>query len=247
MRRWWWAVLLVLLSGCAQLVPREPVAPVEVEWLVGDGRAGEGRRLIVFLPGRWSGVGEFGREGFGEMVQRLAPETDAVAVDLHLGYYKDRSAVVRLRSDVVAPARRAGYGEIWFVGTSLGGLGSLLYGLEEAGGVERFVLLAPFLGEEGIVNEIEQAGGLRAWEPGVIGEEDYQRKLWSGMRGVALGQRGDFPEMWLGFGEGDRLARSNGFFAQEVLEGRAVTVDGGHDWEAWRRLFEIYLRSVDGE
>lgn len=246
MRRGWWAVLVVLLSGCAQLVPRKPVAPVEVDWLVGDGRGGEGRRLIVFLPGRWSGVGEFGREGFGEMVERLAPETDAVAVDLHLGYYRDRSAVVRLRSDVVVPARRAGYEGICFVGTSLGGLGSLLYGLEDGGGVERFVLLAPFLGEEEIVNEIEQAGGLRVWEPGVTGVEDYQRKLWSGLKDVVLGRRGEFPEMWLGYGEGDRLARSNGLLAREVLEGRAVTVGGGHDWEAWRRLFEIYLRSADG-
>lgn len=246
MRRGWWAVLVVFLSSCAQLLPRKPVTPVATEWLVGDGVAGNGRRLVVFLPGRWSGVGEFGREGFGEMVETLVPGTDAVAVDLHLGYYRARSVVVRLRDDVVVPARRAGYGEIWLVGTSLGGLGSLLYGLESGGGVERFVLLAPFLGEEEIVNEIEQAGGIRAWDPGVAGEGDYQRKLWSGLRDVVSGKRGDFPQLWLGYGEGDRLARSNALLAREVLGGRAVTVDGGHDWDAWKRLFEIYLRGVDG-
>ena len=50
-----------------------------------------------------------------------------IAVNGHLGYYFTRSLIKRIKEDVLDPAFARGYKEIWFVGTSVGGLGSMLY------------------------------------------------------------------------------------------------------------------------
>jgi len=45
---------------------------------------------------------------------------------------------------------------------SLGGLGALLYTMEYPQDVQRLMLLAPYVGQTDLVNEIADAGGVAA-------------------------------------------------------------------------------------
>ena len=112
-------------------------------------------------------MADFSAEGFLELL-RPEDKIDLVAADLHLGYYQAKTMAVRLKEDVIDPARKKGYRRIEIMGISLGGLGGLIYALEYPGEIDRLTLLAPFVGNEGILKEIENADGLLKWEPGEI-------------------------------------------------------------------------------
>jgi pimeloyl-ACP methyl ester carboxylesterase len=227
------ALFLAALPSCA-LLPRDTPAPVRT--LV-RGEAG-GTELVVFLPGRWSRVEEFEREGFFEIARKRWPHAQLVTADLHLGYYKNKTAARRLQEDVILPARRAGAKHVRVVGISMGGLGALIHDAEYPGQVDELVLLSPFLGEEDALREIEAAGDLKSWRPGPLVEGDFSRKLWLRLRENLL--ENDAPtKVLLGCGTEDRLAAANRLFAREFLKsGEQRWIPGGHDWPTWRALFE---------
>src|SRR6185369_8698848 len=112
-------LLLSSALSCALFVPK-PVVPLRTLEL---GPKSGGSCLAVLLPGRFDKPESFRRAGFAEAVARRGLKLDLVAVDSHLGYFRDRSIVERLRLDVIEPAHAAGYRSVWIVGTSLGGLG----------------------------------------------------------------------------------------------------------------------------
>ena len=202
----------------------------------------DGSDLIVLLPGRWSRVEEFEREGFFEIARKRWPDARVVAPDLHLGYYQNRSVARRLHEDVVLPARRAGVKTLRIVGISMGGLGALIYDAEYPQQVDELILLSPFLGEEVALKEIESAGGVKNWRPGPVADDDFSRKLWLRLR-TNWQQRGNRPLVRLGCGREDRLASSNRLFAREFLKpGEQEWITGDHDWPTWRPLFESLLR-----
>jgi pimeloyl-ACP methyl ester carboxylesterase len=175
-----------------------------------------------------------------DAVLRSEAPADLVAVDMHVGYYARRTVLERLRQDVIAPAREAGYEKIWLVGISLGGLGASLYAAEHAADLEGLVLLAPFLGDPRIVGEIADAGGLGAWQPGERTEDDYQRRLWQWAKRYSKGSE-KLPALFLGYGEGDRFAPANRLLAQALPVECVLTVPGGHDWRTWQQLWHAFL------
>lgn len=227
------ALFLAALPSCA-LIPRETPAPVRT---LAGGEAG-GTELVVFLPGRWSRVEEFEREGFFEIARKRWPDARLVAPDLHLGYYKNQAVARRLHEDVIKPARCSGVKRVRIVGISMGGLGALIYDAEYPGQVEELILLSPFLGEEEALREIEASGDLKKWRPGPLAEGDFSRKVWHRLRENRL--EDDTPtKVLLGCGTEDRLAASNRLFAREFLTaGAQEWIAGGHDWPTWRPLFE---------
>ena len=227
-----WIVLLVLLPSCG-IFPRATPMPVRVL----TGGKPDGKELIVFLPGRWSRVEEFEREGFFEIARKRWPDARFVAPDLHLGYYKNRSIALRLEQDVIQPARKSGVRKITVVGISMGGLGALIHEMEYPGRVDEIILLSPYLGEDTVLREIEAVGGLRKWHPGPIADADFSRKLWLSLRQNWL-ENGRQPRVLLGCGNEDRLAASNHLFAREFLKpADQEWIPGTHDWPTWRPLF----------
>lgn len=209
-----------------------------------DEVAGKADELVVLLPGRWSLPREFVDEGFLELVRQRHPRARIVAPDLHLGYYRERSAIERLHRDVVLPAREDGIDRVTLVGISMGGLGALLYDLEHPGVADRLVLLSPFAGEAEVIEEVADAGGVAKWEPGEIAADDFSRRLWSGLKREWSAR--ERPRVELGCGRGDRLAPTSRQLAADFLEpGDAVWLPGGHDWPTWRALYRG-LRVPDG-
>jgi pimeloyl-ACP methyl ester carboxylesterase len=199
---------------------------------------------MILLPGIGDVAEDYESHGFVDAVLRTEAPADLVAVDMHVGYYARRTALERLRKDVITPAREAGYEKIWLVGISLGGLGASVYAAEHAADLEGLVLLAPFLGDRKIVREIAGAGGLGAWQPDERTEDDYQRRLWQWVKRYSKGSE-KLPALFLGYGEGDPFAPASRLLAQVLPVERVLTVPGGHDWQTWQQLWHAFLGTRD--
>jgi len=228
---------LLLLAGCARLRPA--TVPLRTVSYPGTSPA---RTLVVLLPGRYDSPEDFGRERFPELAAQAGARVDMVAVDAHLGYYYKRTIVDRLREDVIGPARKR-YDHIWLAGISLGGTGSLLYSSQHPEDVDGIVILAPYLGEDNVVAEVRTAGGLRGWKaPERLAPDDYQRRLWSWLGRYANGSRGQIP-LYLGYGRSDSFAPANAMLGEVLPSERVFTAPGGHEWRAWRDLWEQFVKT----
>jgi pimeloyl-ACP methyl ester carboxylesterase len=234
--RWLAGLLLAALAlGCSGL--RRPLVPLRA---IEVGARSGGDCLAVLLPGRRDGPESFRDAGFAEAVEKRGLRLDLEAVDAHLGYYRNRSVVERLHLDVVAPARARGYRTIWVVGTSLGGVGGLLYLRDHPEEISGVLALAPFLGADEVIREIETAGGPARWTPPrTLPTDDVGRELWSWLAPWARSRQ--LPPLHLGWGSEDRLARPNAMLAKLLPRERVEIVRGGHDWKTWARLWEQFL------
>lgn len=229
------------MTGCAALRPATvPLRTVDLARTAHGSSHGTGRCLAVLLPGRLDDPEQFARAGFARAVASRGMAVDLIAVDTHLGYFRARSVVERLRADVIAPARAAGYDTIWIVGTSLGGLGGLLYLRDHPEDLAGVLALAPYLGETAVIAEIERAGGPTAWQPpSVLADSDVGRELWSWLGPWSSGAQ-PVP-LHLGWGTADAFDRANRMLARALPPGRVYTDPGGHDWAVWERLWEAFL------
>ncbi|HEV2855481.1 MAG TPA: alpha/beta hydrolase [Thermoanaerobaculia bacterium] len=228
-------LLLLLAIGCARWRP----TPVPIRTVSYPG-AGQPRTLVVLLPGRRDSPEDFGRFDFPELAARAGAHVDMVAVDAYLGYYFKRMIVERLQEDVIAPARKR-YDRIWLVGVSIGGTGSILYSAEHPENVDGILLLAPYLGDETVIGEVAAAGGLRGWKPPeALAPDDFQRRMWAWLK--KAGSQGRIP-LYLGYGRSDSFARANGLLGEALPPERVFTAPGGHDWKAWRALWEAFLKT----
>jgi pimeloyl-ACP methyl ester carboxylesterase len=222
-----------LLTGCAALRPaRAPIPTLTLR------EVPSAECLVVLLPGRHSGPDHFRRGGFAEAAAARELAADLVAVDAHLGYYRERTIIERLHADVLAPARGR-YDEVWVVGTSLGGLGGLLLLRDHPTEVDGVLALAPFLGEPEVLAAIRAAGGPRAWQPPEPLPRDASgAELWSFLRALEPAQA---AKLHLGWGLRDTTTPGADLLAPLLPEGHTYTTDGGHDMAAWRDLWEQFL------
>ncbi|MFC0677823.1 alpha/beta hydrolase-fold protein [Lysobacter korlensis] len=194
-----------------------------------------GTRLVVVLPGRADDLGDLRASGIVPAAQRAWPDADVVLAELTLDYYMAGRATSRLHEEVIEPARRRGYRSVWLVGASLGGMGSLLYDREHPGAVDGIVLLAPFLGQRAILDEIRRAGGVARWTPGPkqpVDERTWQRELWRHIQ--QLSQRpGEASRVWLAYGADDRFRKAMPLLADALPDRQVRVYDGGHTWRVW--------------
>lgn len=225
------------LVGCMRLRPAP--APLRIVSYPGSGEA---NTLVVLLPGRRDRPEDFGRFGFPQLAARSGAQVDMLAVDAHMGYYYRRTLVDRLREDVIGPARQR-YARVWLVGISIGGTGALLYTDQYPEDVDGIVLLAPFLGEKEVIAEVAAAGSLAAWQaPQPLDPEDFQRRLWVWLQGFTRGKGPKIP-LYLGYGTEDAFSQANSLLARELPPEKVFTVRGGHDWKAWKTLWEAFVRT----
>lgn len=209
---------------------------------------------VVFLPGSFSYPKAFARHGFDTVLRQRHPEIHMVAANAHMGYYRQRSILVRLAEDVVGPLRRDGY-RVWLAGISLGGLGSLLYAKEHGDapdlGIEGLVVMAPFLGDPPLIEEIQAAGGPLQWQPSadaprqLEGRKSVGHVLWPWLadwhEARTAGRAG--PEIVLAYGLKDGFAPAGEQLAELLPEEDVFTHPAGHDWAAWRPLWQDIVQA----
>lgn len=217
-----------LALSCAALRPaRTPMPTV-------DYPAGEGAdTLVVLLPGRLNKPGDFASRGLLAIVRRARPDADVVAVDAHLGYYRAGVIRERLWQDVLEPATRD-YEEVWLVGVSLGGIGALAMTATHGEAFAGVVVLAPYLGPDGLIRDIEAAGGPEDWR--ATDREDPIEGTWIYFRDRDPAAAS--PPVYLGFGTEDRRAEHHRLFAGLLPDRRVAELPGGHRWPVWVDLLE---------
>jgi pimeloyl-ACP methyl ester carboxylesterase len=193
---------------------------------------------MVWLPGAYHAAQDFLAAGFADAVRTRRLDLDLIFVDLELEHVGDRSALRRLRSDIVLPARAAGV-SIWLGGISLGGLFALDYAASYLDELDGLCLLAPYLGNRILTAEIIQAPGLGAWRPGELAETDEERRIWRYIKT----RRADSSPLYLGFGQADRFSAAHELLAATLPADSVDMIAGGHEWSTWTRLWENFLDS----
>ncbi|QDZ26852.1 alpha/beta fold hydrolase [Noviherbaspirillum sp. UKPF54] len=198
------------------------------------------KNLIVFLPGIGDLAEDFERNGFIADLRHYGITADAVAVDAHYGYYASRAIHARIAEDVVDAAQEAGYERIWLAGISLGGFGASSFAALTSSRLSGLLLLAPYLGNGELVNEIASAGGVRQWKPGIVRAEDYPRAVWAWLKENCAQQQPPLP-IYLGYGAEDMFADANALLADVLPESQVYSVRGGHNWATWKKLWPHIL------
>jgi hypothetical protein len=229
--------LIPLLTGCSWFAK----APMDVLYYSVDEGTPQSN-LFIFMRGIGGSHTSFEEEGLVDDVRTMDLPFDMAAPNAHFAYYSERTLIVRLKADVIDPARRQGKDNIWLVGFSMGGLGSLLYLREQPQDIEGICLIAPFLGDDDIIEEIQAAGGVRSWSPGVYDpDEDWERMLWHWIKDNVAGD--DPVPIFLGYGTEDDHAPANALLAELLPEERVVRIDGDHDYPTFKALWDRFLDS----
>lgn len=203
--------------------------------------------LVVFLPGFLDGPETYLDHRFPHALNGSGAPCDAVGLDLHVRYYSQPGIAEIVYSDVLVPATARGYTEIWLVGISMGGLGTLLTASRYAELVDGVILIAPFVGEERVLRGIEEAGGLAAWDPpeGIEGapwtEANYTEHVWAWLQGYD-DDPSSMPPLYLGWGEEDSLGPGDGLLGAVLPEGHVFSRPGGHNWAVWTPIWQDILR-----
>jgi S-formylglutathione hydrolase FrmB len=226
-------ILYLFLAGCFGIAPTQvPLPAIETA-----DTAARNDTLVIMMPGRGDRAEDFIREGFEQAGREHG--FDTIAADAHFGYYMKRSLLPRIHEDIVLPAREAGYRNIWFLGISMGGFGSLLYASENPEQVDGVILLAPFLGDEDGIEEIVADGGLASWDAESSSLKDYEIGVWKWLRDS------DTPVV-LGYGESDAMAEGYRAVMTDVVEPSSTyTLEGGHKWTTWKPLWEQIAANLE--
>lgn len=229
-------ILIAFLSGCALFAS----IPMDVLTYENPDKAVANKRLLVFMRGIGGSHHSFAEEGLVADIWAHGLPFDVAVPNAHFGYYGDHHLIARLKKDVIDPARARGYQKIWLIGVSMGGLGSLLYLMERPQDIEGVYLIAPFLGTQLFLEEIEAAGGVRQWNPGNYrAEDDWQRMLWDWLKTAIV----DHPDkiVYLGYGSDDPYKRGHQLLGALLPPDRVYAIDGGHDYETFKSLWKIFL------
>lgn len=228
-------LLPLALSACATKLP----VTTPIDQLYFQSAATRSENLVVLLPGIGDQPEIFFDEGFVQAVRERNIDADLVAVRAHWGYYEKHIIVERLKQDVIVAARAKGYKKFWFVGISLGGWGALQFVRQHEADVAGMLLLAPFLGEQKIFEEVQAAGGLDTWHPDLTDPLDQQRLVIAWLRDFKQTQS---PlKFHLSYGANDRFAKPLGLYATRLPPRQVDVISGGHDWRTWRRLWQRFL------
>ncbi|MDB5922491.1 MAG: hypothetical protein JWN13_1427 [Betaproteobacteria bacterium] len=191
------------------------------------------------LPGAMHKPEDIIRAGFIVALRERGLPVSVVVADAHDGYYLDRNVVERLTEDIVVPARKQGYRDIWLMGISLGGLGALMCARAHREHVQGVVVLAPYLGAPGTLHEVVRAGGLKMWQPGELAPTDDERHVLDWLR--ESGPQASLPPIHLGYGEQDRFISASVLLRECLPRYRVAAIPGGHDWPTWLALWQLLL------
>jgi pimeloyl-ACP methyl ester carboxylesterase len=231
-------ICLAALGVVACTTGNHSGAPIPTETIAAPQPAAE-RTLVIVLPGIAGGAREMKERGIAQTIHAAWPNADVLLADARYPYYRDGKLVARLHEDVVTPARQAGYRRIWLAGASLGGMGAVLYEREHPGMLTGIVLFAPFLGEEALLQEIREAGGLRNWNPGPLPVQldaaAYQRQIWARIQ-VWARQPELARRVWIACGTQDYLRSGAELLATALPATHFIEEPGGHTWNTWARL-----------
>lgn len=208
------------------------------------------RRLVVVLPGRGDGLEGLQRAGIAQAIQSQWPDADVTLSGITIDYYLQGNGVRRLHDEIIVPARARGYREIWLLGASLGGLGALMYDGQWPGTVDGIVLLAPYLGEKPLLDQIAAAGGVARWNPGPVpggvNGDNFQHELWRHLQAWSR-DPSRARNVWLAYGDKDYLRDTMPTLVPLLPPSHVLVREGRHRWTVWTPAARDILARIDAE
>jgi pimeloyl-ACP methyl ester carboxylesterase len=181
---------------------------------------------MIWLPGAYDTARSFVDEGFAATVAKRGTQLDLRFVDLEMTHLQDRCPLEKLRSEIILPAQTAGV-STWLAGISLGGLIALDYASTHPDEIDGLCLLAPYLGNRMLIDEIAA---------GRLAEAGAEHRVWRYIKTQI-----DRAPVYLGYGRQDRFARAHDLMAAALPAKSVDVIDGGHEWRTWRKLWERFL------
>ena len=233
------AACVLALGGCA--AGGDITRPVPSTFVAAPEPA---HRLVVMLPGRGDSLQSMTDNGIAQRIQQQWPDADVVLTGLTMPFYQQGRVSQRLHDEVVEPARRAAYRQVWLAGISLGGMGALLYDREYPDQIDGLLLLSPYLGQPALQDEIRRAGGLAAWQPGppqAIGPTTFERELWRYLKGWAVRPQRT-QSVWLAYGAGEPFRQPIELVTPLLPPGHVVMLPGRHNWTLWDQAMPQLLQ-----
>ena len=235
MRILWAIVAAIVLSSCA--APERTQALIPAETLPAR-TAGDGRRLVIVLPGRGDDLAGLRATGIAAVIQQELPDAEVVLVGLTISYYIEGRSVQRLHEEIVLPARQRGRREIYLAGASMGGMGVLLYEREYPNQLSGLVLMAPYMGDASLIGEIRAAGGLRRWSagpvPAKVNGDNAAREEWRVAQSWLEDPR-RARSVWLICGQADQFHPAAQLLASLLPPRNYFAPEGGHSWRVWKQ------------
>lgn len=231
------AAIAALLGGLAACVPvpRPTETPIPTRI---HGNVDRARRVYILLPGVHDTLDTFQSKGFIDIARaelRGREPAAFIAVDAHLGYYRDQSFDRRIEDDIIGRFQGK---RLTLVGVSLGGLGALATARRFPDLFDDIVLLAPFLGRAKLVERIRNGDdGAKA--------DDFDKEIIAVWRWLSNGT--GRPRVSVHYGRNDRFRAAYKSLKKHAPAVSFYSVDGGHDWATWNALWRQWLRRPDGE
>ena len=205
-------------------------------------------RLVVVLPGRGDDLAAMQRTGMAEAVQAAWPDADVILTGLSYDYYLQGRAPERLHDEIIVPSRQKAYRQTWLVGASMGGMGTLMYDRAYPGEMDGLILLAPYLGDKSLLQEISMAGGVAEWRPGPVPPSvtagNFQRELWRHVQDWSR-EPAKAANVWLAYGDKDRLRKAMPVLEPVLPAANISRLSGGHDWTTWSRATQDILSRIE--
>ena len=236
-------LLLGILFGC---YPKgDPHKPIPTVLITAPQPA---QRLVVVLPGRGDDITALQHAGIAQAIQSQWPDADVVLSGLAIGYYLHGGATQRLHDEVIVPAHAHGYHEVWLLGASLGGLGALMYDGQWPGTVDGIVLMAPYLGEKPLLQEIAAAGGIARWNPGPmparVDGDNFQHELWRHLQTWSR-DPARAHNVWLAYGDRDYLRDTMPALTPLLPASHVFVRHGRHQWTVWTPATREILAAIN--
>jgi Serine aminopeptidase, S33 len=197
--------------------------------------------LIILLPGANHLPEDFVTQGFVSAVRQRQLDIDIVMPELAFDQIADRTVLQKIHDSAIRPYAALGYPNIWIAGISIGGYVAIAYAHRYPKQVNGLMLLAPYLGNRITTGEIALAGGIKAWTPHAIADDDTERGNWYWLKNQTDTTHMDTTELHLGYGENDRFAGDIAMVAQVLPDEYVDKIPGGHVWLVWQQLWHNFL------
>jgi enterochelin esterase-like enzyme len=137
---------------------------------------------------------------------------------------------------------------VWLLGASLGGLGALMYDSQWPGTIDGMVLMAPYLGDKPLLDQIAAAGGLAQWNPGPLPAKvdghNFQRELWRHLKTWSE-DPSRAGNVWLAYGDRDYLRDSMPSLTPLLPASHVLVRRGSHNWAVWTPASAEILAAIN--
>ena len=232
------ATVAILVGGCA--AGGDVRKPIPTAFFAAPESA---HRLVVMLPGRGDDLASLESKHIAQTIQTAWPDADVILTGLTMPFYRQGQAARRLHDEIIEPQQRSGNRDLWIIGISLGGMGSMLYEREYPGQAHGLMLLSPYLGEKAIHNEIRAAGGLAEWDAGPLqatNADTFQHELW---RTAKTWQEtpARASAVWLAYGSNESFRQPIELMSPALPADHVLMLPGGHDWKLWNTALRELL------